>query len=220
MSIDFAPFFKRYEALVALSEETFSRVRSAHDELVNCRIGCDDCCYAIFDLTLIESIYINHHFRLAFRGRDREERLEIANRVDRNLHKIKRRASREFDGGKRDGLILAEMAGIRVRCPLLNDRRECDLYAYRPVTCRLYGVPTAIGGEGYTCGRSGFAEGEPYPTVNLDPVQSRLFEISAELLQALRSKHVRMADMVVPLSMALLTDYDDSYLGVDGGPEG
>ncbi len=103
----------------------------------------------------------------------------------------------------------------RIRCPLLNKDNQCDLYASRPVTCRLYGIPTAIGGRGHTCGLSAFNTGESYPTVNLEQVHAKLHELSCEILEVLRSTHVKMGDVLMPLSMALLTVFDEAYLGVD-----
>ena len=57
-------------------------------------------------------------------------------------------------------------------------------------------------------------EGQQYPTVNLDMVHGQLQEISAELLRDIESRNIRLADILVPLSMALISDYDDAYLGV------
>ncbi len=122
-----------------------------------------------------------------------------------------------MEAGKNEGEILTTMAKARVRCPFLNEQEECDLYEYRPITCRLYGVPTSIGNTAHTCGMSGFIEGKEYPTVKLDIIQSKLYEISAELVKAIKSKHVKMADMLVPLSMALLTDYNEECLGITTG---
>lgn len=215
MKFDFSPFFQQYETLASLSEETFSRVGKSHAELVQCRIGCDDCCYALFDLTLTEALYINHRFNETFQGKEREDRIALANTADRRIHQIKKKAYQELKAGKDEELILMEMAGERVRCPLLNEKKQCDLYAYRPITCRLYGIPTAISGVGYSCGKSGFKEGRQYPTANMEPVQKRLYELSAALVQALKSKHSTMAEMIVPVSMALLADYDDAYLGTE-----
>jgi len=106
------------------------------------------------------------------------------------------------------------MAEERVRCPLLNDDDMCDLYEYRPITCRLYGIPISIGGASHTCGLSAFAEGKQYPTVNLEKIQNKLYEISVELVKEIKSRHVKLADVIVPLSMALLTIYDEEYLGI------
>ena len=35
-----------------------------------------------------------------------------------------------------------------------------------------------------------------------------------ELIRDLKSRYVKLSDMLVPLSMALITIYDDDYLGV------
>ena len=82
------------------------------------------------------------------------------------------------------------------------------------MTCRLYGLPTAIGGLSHTCGRSGFYEGKVYPTVNLDTVHRKLFDLSAEIARSIRTRYPKLHEMLVPLSMALLTDYDAEYLGI------
>jgi len=110
------------------------------------------------------------------------------------------------------------MALERIRCPLLNEKELCDLYEYRPITCRFYGVPTAIGGAGHTCGKSGFKQGEKYPTVNLDAVHSKLQQISAELLRDIQSRNIKLADLLVPLSSAVILDFDDVFLGIADEP--
>lgn len=214
MDFDFAPFFKRYEALAAQAETAFEKIKQAHPECVKCAKECSDCCHALFDVTLIEALYINHRFKAAFEGDALEALLERANKSDRIIHKLKRDATKALNSGEAESEILAKMAEYRVPCPLLNERNLCDLYDHRPITCRLYGVPTAIGGQGHTCGLSAFEPGKAYPTVNLDAIQTRLFEISNDLVAALGSIHVKMGGMVVPLSMALLTLYDEAYLGV------
>ncbi len=50
--------------------------------------------------------------------------------------------------------------------------------------------------------------------MNMDVVFSQLQQISAELIRDLKSRYLKLADMLLPLSMALLTTYDDDYLGV------
>jgi Fe-S-cluster containining protein len=107
------------------------------------------------------------------------------------------------------------MAAQRIRCPLLDNDDKCELYRSRPITCRLYGIPTVIGGQAHTCGLSGFEEGKPYPTVKLDAIQNKLYQISFELAQEIKSRYPKLAEVLVPLSMALLTDYNDEYLGIN-----
>ena len=218
MDIDLTPYFQKYEALVERADVAFERVREAYAECVKCEEQCADCCYALFDLTLIEALYINHKFNEKFKGSEKAQMLEKANRADRRIYKLKRNAFKEFEAGKNEGEILAEMALERVRCPLLNEKELCDLYDNRPLTCRFYGIPTAIGGAGHTCGQSGFEKGEQYPTVNLDAVHTQLQQISAELLRDIQSSNIGLADILVPLSMAMMTDYDDVYLGIAEEP--
>jgi Fe-S-cluster containining protein len=218
MDFDFTPYFEKYEKLVVASDAAFDRVKQAHAECVQCKEGCADCCHALFDLTLIEALYLNHRFKQKFQGTPKADLEEKANRSERQLVKIKRKAHQDLMAGKTETEILTDLARERVRCPLLNTQDLCDLYDHRPLTCRFYGIPTAIGGEGHTCGLSGFKEGEKYPTVNLDAIHARLQEISAELVRDLQSRFVKLADILVPLSTALITDYDDIYFGLKEAP--
>jgi len=218
MKIDFTPFFKRYEALVEKADKAFAQVKAQFPEEVKCAPGCADCCYALFDLTLIEALYINYHFKQQYTGADREPLLEKANLADRKIYKIKKNVFQSAQNGTREEKVLEDMGRERIRCPLLNDDNRCDLYAFRPIACRVYGIPLAIGGKGHTCGHSGFVEGKNYPTFNQDVIHDQLMAISAEFVQEIQSRHVKMADVLVPLSMALLTDYNEEYLGLGKRP--
>ena len=214
MKLDLNPFFEKYERLLSLAQETFERVRRDYPDCVTCKTSCADCCHALFDLSLIEALYINYHFNRAFKGVEKQRRLEIANRIDRRIYQLKKEAYKALQAGRDEQEILAEMAQKRVRCPLLRDDDTCDLYAYRPVTCRIYGIPTSIGGRSHTCGLSAFQQGRAYPTVTVDIFQKKLFELSEEVVRAVQSRYTRKAEMLVPLSMALLTEYDETYLGI------
>ena len=174
MKIDFTPYFKKYEEISSTADELFLRIQKDFPDGVKCEIKCEDCCHALFDLALIEAIYINHQFYKKFKGKEREQLLEKSNRADRKIYQIKKKAYQDKESGKNEVDILMEMAAERVRCPLLNGEGMCDLYEYRPITCRLYGLPTSIGVIGHTCGKSGFVEGQQYPTFNLDIIQKRL----------------------------------------------
>ena len=214
MKINFRPFFEKYKALSAIADELFAKTKEEFPECIKCEIKCADCCHALFDLTLIEAMYINHRFNEMFEGKKKEAIIEKANRADRKTYMIKRKAFKDKEAGKNEVEILMEIAAERVRCPLLNENDVCEIYEERPITCRLYGMPTSTGGISHTCGKSGFSEGKPYPTVNLDIVQGKLYEISAEFVAHIKTRHLKMADMLVPLSMAIITEYDEKHLGL------
>lgn len=208
--------FKKYEGLVNQVDGVFDRVRQQYPDCVACKPECSDCCHALFDLSLVEALYINRKFLETVVPERKIEILNEANVADRTTYRLKRKAFKAVDSGeKSEEQVLLEMATERVRCPLLNKDNRCDLYGVRPITCRLYGIPTAIAGRGHTCGLSGFKEGESYPTVNLDSVHTKLNELSQEVVSVLKSKNAKMGDMLMPLSMALLTVFNEEYLGVN-----
>jgi Fe-S-cluster containining protein len=215
MDFDFEPYFKRYQAIAALADEAFERVRKGYSECMTCRLGCSDCCHALFDLTFIEAIYLNRKFYEVISKQSRQDLFNKANRADRTIHKIKRQAQKSVKQGKSDEEVLLALGEERVRCPLLNHDNQCDLYEHRPIICRLYGIPLNIGGTARICSLTKFRDGVQYPTVNVEAIQQRLYNLSAELVRDLNSKFPGLVDLLVPVSMALLTDYDEEYLGLD-----
>jgi len=212
--MEFSLFFEKYKKIVESADKAFEQIKKDYGDCVTCKIECSDCCHALFDISLVEALYIGRKFREKFNGADLDHLLEKANNADRKIYRLKKEAYREFKEGKDEAVIFEKLAEERVRCPMLNDRDECDIYEFRPITCRLYGVPTAIGGKGHTCGYSAFTKGVRYPTVNLDAIHRALYTISFELVQHIGSKYPGLAEMIVPLSMALLTVYDEQYLGI------
>ncbi|HUV49676.1 MAG TPA: YkgJ family cysteine cluster protein [Anaerolineae bacterium] len=214
MDIDFSPFFRKYEEIVTMADAVFERVKKEHPECITCKQECCDCCYALFDLSLIEGLYINYQFNKKIKGKERDRIIDKSNKADREGCRIKKKAYRDFEAGKKEDDIIMDIAEKRIRCPLLNEHNLCDIYQYRPITCRVYGIPGSIGGSGHTCGKSGFVEGKQYSTVNLDILQNNLYKISAELVKEIKSSYVNMADLLVPLSMAILTNYDEEFFGL------
>lgn len=212
--MDFEPYFDKYKALVDRADAVFKKVQEEYNECVACKVGCSDCCHALFDLTLIEAMFIKSRFDKIIPKEQRVRLIERANAADRKVYKLKRDASKAYQNGEPENKILEKMAQQRIRCPLLDDSDKCELYASRPITCRLYGIPTVIGGKAHTCGMSRFEAGKQYPTVKLDAIQRKLYEISYDLAQDIKSRYPNLAEVLVPLSMALLTDYDSEYLGV------
>lgn len=218
MSIDFTEYFERYEAIVAEVDAVFTKFENEMGELVRCGKGCSDCCYALFDITLPEAIYINKKFNEKFSGLERSEIMERADQADRQIHKLKRKVYKASQEGRPATEILMEVSKARVRCPMLGNDDLCALYENRPITCRLYGVPTSIAGEAHTCNRSGFKGGEKYPTVNMDIILDRLIAIGKDMQKGINSRYKELGEMLLPLSMALVTEYDEDYLGVRKQP--
>ena len=214
MSLDLKTHFVKYEALVHIVDGVFERVKKEFPKEVFCREKCSDCCYAIFDLTLIEALYLKHKFLETFSGKTKNDIIEIADKTDRALVKLKREAYKQVKNGIDQLEIVGQMSQERVRCPLLGADNLCALYEHRPITCRVYGIPTSTSGVSHICGRTNFIQGQPYPTLNMDKIYSQLQLLSAELIRDINSENIKMHEMLIPVSMALVTDFNENYLGV------
>ncbi len=212
---DLSSIFTRYEALRAEVDDLFGRVRGDFPQCVVCKEGCSDCCHALFDLSLVEAMYLHKAFEAAFaHGPERSAILERASDIDRLITRIKRDLYRAEKDGESPEQIMERAAQVKVRCPLLDDNNQCLMYHARPLTCRVYGVPTAIAGQGHVCGFSGFEKGKPYPTIHMDKIQHRLEDLSRDVAVTVKSRFKELHDVYVPVSMALLTRYDEAYLGI------
>lgn len=219
MTPDFSPVFNKYEQLRNEVDAIFSRMADQFPQCVTCRPGCSDCCHALFDLSLVEAMYINRAFAENFSyGRERSQILENASEQDRQLTRLKRDLFRAEKNGESPDKIMDMAASARMRCPLLDGQDRCRLYEARPITCRLYGVPLEIGSKSHVCGFSDFAKGQAYPTVKLARIQERLDAMSAEIA-SLSGSSLDLKDIYVPLSMALLTSYDDAWFGIKESKE-
>ncbi|MDR0467176.1 MAG: YkgJ family cysteine cluster protein [Deltaproteobacteria bacterium] len=208
------PVFARYESLRIEADRLFEQVRRQHPDCVACALGCSDCCHAVFDLPLVEALYLNQKFSqtLAF-GPERSAVVHAAGDADRLAARLKRDLYASSKAGEARR-VMENAARIRIRCPLLDAEDRCRLYEHRPVTCRLYGVPAAIDGEAHVCGKSAFSKGESYPTVALEKIQDRLADMSLDIAQTLGTRFKELHLVYVPVSMALLTRYDAQYLGI------
>ena len=181
---------------------------------MRCKKGCCDCCYALFDLTLIEAMHLNRYFHQKLDADTKERILRRADEADREVHRIKHQAFKQRQKGVDSDTILQEVGQKRVRCPLLEDDNTCALYAHRPLTCRVYGLPMSVQGQVHTCGHTGFEPGREYPTIHMDTLQDRLMDITQRMVQAMPTKYDKLGEVLVPVSMALINEYDDEYLGI------
>ena len=162
--------FQDLEELLAEVDRNFAEVRQKYSREVRCRRGCTDCCYAPFDLSLVEAIYLGRAFRRLPRRQRRE--------VERRLEKYEK----DWQAKVPKPVTPFVLSTVRLRCPFLDDQGLCVVYEWRPVTCRIYGLPLAIEGETFVCPRSGFEPGKTYPTVIFPEIVRRLAEISEKIM--------------------------------------
>ena len=200
-----AHLFQRYEILVAKADQAFKKIAKEYPECIRCKRHCSDCCHAVFGLFLVEAAYLQKYFNQLGR-KERRAAILRGKKANRDLQKIEKRLQTQHDDPRTAGYALERE---RIRCPLLDDNKECILYSHRPITCRVYGIPTAIQGKAHVCRKAGFKNGQSYPAFNLDEVQRELFYLSRELLQKAHRGNAEKAALLISVSKTIETPLED-----------
>lgn len=146
---DLSAVFSRYESLRAEADTLFSRVNETQPGCVTCKERCSDCCHALFDLSLVEAMYLNRAFSRAFaHGSERSAILSRAAETDRRLTRLKRDLFRAEKDGENPEAIMAHAARIKLRA-LCSTRISavCSMKAdLSPVACTGCLQPSAVRG--------------------------------------------------------------------------
>lgn len=123
-----AYFKDRLEVLYAAMDSTYEEASASYGFVCT---GCkDNCCFTRFyHHTFIEYFYILDGFDMM----EHDKKIEIRQSADEVCNKL--------EDADRKGLIGREL------CPL-NDNSLCVLYPYRPMICRLHGVPHELNTPG------------------------------------------------------------------------
>ena len=56
--MDFSHLFDPYNSVASRADFAFQRIEREFPECMRCRIGCSDCCHAVFGLFLIEAVFL------------------------------------------------------------------------------------------------------------------------------------------------------------------
>lgn len=205
-----AQLFRSYELLVDRADQAFREVKGTHGPLIRCEPHCSDCCHAVFGLFLVEAAYLKQQFD----GLGEEEKkaaLERCREADEGLNRLEKMLKDHEDDLGMQAYILARE---RIHCPLLDSHQECLLYPHRPITCRVYGIPTKIQGKAHVCGKAGFRDGETYPVFDLDGTYRDLHLLSREFSKEAGSGHLEKASLLISVSKAISTPTTDLLLEV------
>jgi len=197
--------FRSYELLVDKAEAAFQEMQKEHGACMKCEPYCSDCCHAIFGLFLFEAGYLKEHFdRLAHE--EKGAALLRCEEAEKSLERLQNMLQAHEGDPQMQAYI---MSRERIPCPLLNEHQECILYPHRPITCRVYGIPTRIQGKAHVCWKSEFKEGERYPVFDLDGVYRDLYFLSAELLRSAGRDDLEKASLLISVSKAITTPLEE-----------
>ena len=195
------PLFRNYELLIDKAESAFHRMEEENGSSITCSLQCSDCCHAVFGLFFIEAAYIQRHFE-NLPNPIKQDTLLRCEKSDQDLDRLQKMLKSFENDPEMSHYTLAKE---RIRCPLLDEEEKCVLYHARPITCRVYGIPTRIQGKVRVCGKSGFKAGKTYPIFDLDGVYRDLYVLSNELLIQAGDDHTEKASLLITVSKALRT---------------
>lgn len=128
----------RYKRVLAQADEFFRGVMRTQPQNMQCGRGCSLCCHGLFEIgsgdvpLIAEGLAALHPMR---RKKIVRRAVEIvASSVHPNLRECSAEAKEEF---------FERTASTP--CPNLNDAGECQIYEYRPLVCRTFGLPLREG---------------------------------------------------------------------------
>ena len=132
----------RYGALLLEVDNWFQRCLEQHPDLIACRNGCSECCRGLFDITLLDALYLRRGFdalpeplktglvQASFR---RLEQLTNENPAFEEPWLLNSIPESDWDA------LMPEED--ETPCLLLSKTGGCLVYEHRPMTCRLNGIP-------------------------------------------------------------------------------
>ena len=183
----FNPLKTLYQAMDTAYESTASQYG------FHCQ-GCEDnCCRSLFfHHTFVEKAYLVHGF----------EQMPPETR-DSVIQKAKAYISRTFSGNT--GQPRADEAvSLKLLCPLNEDER-CSLYPYRPMICRLHGLPhemnrpDGMGIKGPGCAAGNF-EAHPYIPFDRTPFYREMARVETQF----RNQHNLTGKIRLTIAQMLL----------------
>jgi len=134
--------FDRYSRLLQEVESWFNTCLKKHASKITCHQGCSACCRGLFDITLLDALYLHHGFDLLAETVKYAVRKKARGRLDL----ITARWPVFTAPWLLNPIPEAEWDDImpdddETPCVLLSDTGTCLVYDYRPMTCRLNGIP-------------------------------------------------------------------------------
>jgi Fe-S-cluster containining protein len=128
--------------LVQIVDAALAKNSKRCGEWLACKPGCCQCCIGIFEISQLDAARIRE-------GLAELERKEAgrAKAVRRRAAESRERLRKSFPGDAKTGILNSADDSFKdfandEPCPALDPKTGmCDLYAHRPMTCRVFGPP-------------------------------------------------------------------------------
>lgn len=194
-------------------DDWFASCLQAGGTSLACRGGCSSCCRGLFDITLLDAWLLKD----AFAALPQVTRDQVLQRSRPRLLELEKRWPELINPyllNALPGMEWQEMPEEDLTpCPLLDELGLCLVYAARPLTCRLHGLPNIdVSGDDFDGTVCTLHPGDPqrFPGDILRWRFREIFEREVELFRhfacILTGNAWNELDTFIPL--ALLADYD------------
>jgi Fe-S-cluster containining protein len=140
-----AELCRRDTELLHIVDNWLERANQRGGEHIACRPGCAQCCMGAFAIDRLDAARLQRGLsELAERDTERAQR--ILQRAAESLERI----AEFFPGNIETGILDSTPEAAEIfedfandePCPALDpETLTCDLYAHRPMTCRVFGPP-------------------------------------------------------------------------------
>ena len=131
-----------YQALLQRIDRWFEVVGSRNPGVIPCRAGCSACCHGPFDISVADALLLREGLAL-LPAPDRAMARERALEMLESMRAIEPEWGAPYDvralGEDRFDALTDSLAAEP--CPLLDGSGRCQIYAHRPLVCRLIGLP-------------------------------------------------------------------------------
>ena len=134
--------------LVQIMDAALADTARRAGEWLVCRLGCTQCCIGAFAINQLDVLRLQQGMKEL-----RAAQPDLAAEIERRASVWIARFGAEFPGDKQTG-SLGQSDGDRERfedfandapCPALDPATgRCDVYAWRPMTCRVFGPPVRM----------------------------------------------------------------------------
>lgn len=131
------------ERLVQIVDAATAEAAGRAGAWVKCAPGCTQCCIGVFAISQLDAVRLRNGLD-ALTATDPARAEAVRERARRAVEKL----AAEFPGDARTGILDPERGeafeefGNDEPCPALDPTTGlCDVYAARPMTCRVFGLP-------------------------------------------------------------------------------
>jgi Fe-S-cluster containining protein len=142
----------RDQHLVQIVDAALADAARKSGEWLVCRPGCTQCCIGPFPISQLDVARLHQGMR-ELQAADPPRAARVRQRAQESVGRL----ASEFPGDLATGILYEdEEAEARFAdfaddepCPALDPKTGlCDVYAYRPMTCRTFGPPVRSGPDG------------------------------------------------------------------------